>query len=113
MANEPRRTRARAEPEPTPKSRWSAAAAVLLLAAAPVAFLQALVNSGGDAPRWARDWNGFRMADDARGRLSGDPENPHYRDLALLWRGGQYFPLAYTRKAVEDVTERVIHLLPR
>ena len=76
MANEPRRTRARAEPEPTPKSRWSIAAAVLLLAATPVAFLQALVNSGGDAPRWARDWNGFRMADDARGRLSGDPENP-------------------------------------
>lgn len=43
---------------------------------------------------------------------SGDPENPHYRDLAPLWRGGAYFPLAYTRKAVERVTERVIHLLP-
>jgi hypothetical protein len=47
-----------------------------LVLAAPFAGLQALVNSGGDAPRWARDWNGFRMADDARGRLSGDPENP-------------------------------------
>jgi penicillin amidase len=43
---------------------------------------------------------------------SGDPESPHYRDLAPLWRSGQYFPLAYTRKAVEDVTERVIRLLP-
>ncbi|HTM95449.1 MAG TPA: hypothetical protein VL100_06505 [Croceibacterium sp.] len=49
---------------------------MLLLAAAPFAFLQAMVNSGADAPRWARDWNGFRMADDARRRLSGDPENP-------------------------------------
>ena len=27
---------------------------------------------------------------------SGDPESPHYRDLAPLWRSGQYFPLAYT-----------------
>lgn len=43
---------------------------------------------------------------------SGDPENPHYRDLAPLWRSGSYFPLAYTREAVEGVTERVIHLLP-
>ncbi|MEX2081590.1 MAG: penicillin acylase family protein, partial [Dehalococcoidia bacterium] len=43
---------------------------------------------------------------------SGDPGSPHYRDLAPLWRSGRYFPLAYTRKAVEGVTERVIHLLP-
>ena len=43
---------------------------------------------------------------------SGDPADPHYRDLAPLWRSGNYFPLAYTRKAVEGVTERVIHLLP-
>jgi len=43
---------------------------------------------------------------------SGDPESPHYRDLAPLWRNGDYFRLAYTRKAVEGVTERVIHLLP-
>lgn len=43
---------------------------------------------------------------------SGDPESPHYRDLALLWRSGSYFPLAYTRTAVEGVTERVIHLMP-
>ena len=43
---------------------------------------------------------------------SGDPESPHYRDLAPLWRSGRYFPLAYTRKAVDGVTERVIHLLP-
>lgn len=43
---------------------------------------------------------------------SGDPESPHYRDLAPLWRSGRCFPLAYTRTAVEGVTERVIRLLP-
>ena len=43
---------------------------------------------------------------------SGDPQSPHYRDLAPLWRDGSYFPLAYTRKAVAGVTERVIRLLP-
>jgi penicillin amidase len=43
---------------------------------------------------------------------SGDPESQHYRDLAPLWRSGSYFPLAYTRKAVEGVTERVIRLVP-
>jgi len=43
---------------------------------------------------------------------SGDPDSPHYRDLAPLWRSGHYFLLAYTRKAVDSVTERVIRLLP-
>ena len=43
---------------------------------------------------------------------SGDPESPHYRDLAPLWRDGRCFPLAYTRKAVEHATERVIRLVP-
>jgi penicillin G amidase len=44
---------------------------------------------------------------------SGDPDSPHYRDLAPLWRSGQYFPLLYTRKAVESATERKINLVPR
>jgi penicillin amidase len=43
---------------------------------------------------------------------SGDPDGPHYRDLAGLWRSGRYFQLAYSRKAVDRVTERVIHLVP-
>jgi penicillin amidase len=43
---------------------------------------------------------------------SGDPESPHYRDLAPLWSKGEYFPLLYTRKAVEDATETVIRLVP-
>jgi penicillin G amidase len=44
---------------------------------------------------------------------SGDPDSPHYRDLAPLWRSGQYFPLLYTRKAVESATERKINLVPK
>jgi penicillin amidase len=43
---------------------------------------------------------------------SGDPESPHYRDLAPLWRNGQYFPLLYSRAAVENATEKKIKLVP-
>jgi penicillin amidase len=43
---------------------------------------------------------------------SGDPDNPHYRDLAEPWRTGQYVPLAYSRDAVEEIAERRILLLP-
>ena len=43
---------------------------------------------------------------------SGDPDNLHYRDLAPLWKTGQYFPLLYTRKAVEAATEKKIKLVP-
>lgn len=43
---------------------------------------------------------------------SGDPESPHYRDLAPLWSEGAYFPLLYSRSAVLRATERVIQLLP-
>jgi penicillin G amidase len=43
---------------------------------------------------------------------SGDPDSQHYRDLAPLWRAGQYFPLLYSVKAVESATERKIELSP-
>jgi len=43
---------------------------------------------------------------------SGDPDSPHYRDLAQMWRNGQYFPLLYSRKAVENATEKRIKLVP-
>jgi penicillin amidase len=40
---------------------------------------------------------------------SGNPEDPHYRDLTTLWRNGEYFPLLYTRAAVEKATtQRII-----
>ncbi|QUD87383.1 penicillin acylase family protein [Phenylobacterium montanum] len=43
---------------------------------------------------------------------SGDPFDPHYRDLFPLWAGGSFIPLLFTRPAVEAATERVIHLTP-
>jgi penicillin amidase len=43
---------------------------------------------------------------------SGDPDSRHYRDLEPLWRSGQYFPLLYSREAVENATEKKIDLLP-
>jgi penicillin amidase len=43
---------------------------------------------------------------------SGDPDNPHYRDLFKLWAQGTYFPVAYSRKKVDSVTESVLRLTP-
>lgn len=44
---------------------------------------------------------------------SGDPASPHYRDLFPLWLAGQYFPLVYSRGAIEHNLERKILLVPR
>ncbi|MNW02521.1 Penicillin amidase [compost metagenome] len=44
---------------------------------------------------------------------SGNPASPHYRDLAPLWAKGEYFPLVYTRKAVEKATTERVELVPR
>lgn len=41
---------------------------------------------------------------------SGDPNSQHYRDLAPMWANGKYFPLLYSRTAVEAHTERKIIL---
>ncbi|GAA5180202.1 penicillin acylase family protein [Rugosimonospora acidiphila] len=43
---------------------------------------------------------------------AGNPNSPHYRDLASMWSKGQYFPLLYSRAAVEAHTETQIQLLP-
>lgn len=43
---------------------------------------------------------------------SGDPTNPHYRDLFELWAKHKYFPLFFTRQKVESVTENRITLTP-
>jgi penicillin amidase len=43
---------------------------------------------------------------------SGDPASSHYRDLAPLWAAGRYFPLSYSRAAVEKVTRTKIELVP-
>jgi len=44
---------------------------------------------------------------------SGNPDDSHYRDLAEMWRTGQYFPLLYSRDAVEKATVTRIELKPR
>jgi penicillin amidase len=43
---------------------------------------------------------------------SGDPDSPHYRDLFEMWAEGRYFPVAYSRRKVDSVTESVTRLAP-
>ncbi len=43
---------------------------------------------------------------------SGDPANPHYRDLAPMWLKGETFPLLYTRARVEAAAVQRIELVP-
>jgi penicillin amidase len=43
---------------------------------------------------------------------SGDPDSPHYRDLAEKWLHGEYFPLLYSRRMVVDATAQRIKLEP-
>lgn len=43
---------------------------------------------------------------------SGDLDSPHYRDLTDMWLNGAYFPLLYSRQAVEQATLQHIKLQP-
>lgn len=43
---------------------------------------------------------------------SGNPDDPHYRDLFELWARGKYFPVAYSRARVESVAEKTTTLAP-
>jgi len=43
---------------------------------------------------------------------SGQPGSTHYDDLLPLWSSGQYFPLRYSRAAVDAVTTDVLILQP-
>jgi len=44
---------------------------------------------------------------------SGNPDDPHYRDLFGLWANGKYFPVFYSRRKVESVAETTIILRPQ
>lgn len=44
---------------------------------------------------------------------SGQPGSPHYSDLLPLWDNGQYFPLAYSRQAVEANAQDRLVLAPQ
>ena len=39
-------------------------------------------------------------------------KSPHYRDLFELWKDDRYFPVKFTRSAVEEVTEARNVLVP-
>lgn len=40
---------------------------------------------------------------------SGQPGSPHYSDLLPLWNEGLYFPLSYSRDAVEkQMTDKLV-----
>ncbi len=43
---------------------------------------------------------------------SGDPDDPHYRDLYELWARGKYFPIFYSRAKIDSVAEKVFTLKP-
>jgi penicillin G amidase len=43
---------------------------------------------------------------------SGQPGSQHYDDLLPLWSSGQYFPLTFSRAAVDAVTRDVLVLQP-
>ncbi|MEY4940101.1 MAG: hypothetical protein RIQ93_1836, partial [Verrucomicrobiota bacterium] len=43
---------------------------------------------------------------------SADPRSPHYRDLFVDWANDKYFPLLYSRAAVEKAAEARILLKP-
>jgi penicillin G amidase len=44
---------------------------------------------------------------------SGQPGSPHYSDLLPLWDKGEYFPLVYSRKAIEANAQNRLKLAPR
>jgi penicillin amidase len=57
------------------------------------------------------DWD-RSLATSAPGQ-SGQLGSPHYGDLLPLWAEGQYFPLVYSRRKVEEDTRHRLLLAPR
>ncbi len=43
---------------------------------------------------------------------AGDPEDPHYDNLARMWANDQYFPLFFTKEKIEGVMDERILLSP-
>ena len=57
------------------------------------------------------DWD-RSMAISAPGQ-SGWPESRHFADLVKLWSDGEYFPLAFSERAVQANTEATLTLTPK
>ena len=58
----------------------------------------------------AGDWDGA-LGTNAPGQ-SGNVSSPHYRDLFELWKDDRYFPVKFSRTAVERVSESRTVLAP-
>ena len=56
------------------------------------------------------DWD-HCLATNSPGQ-SGDPEHKNYRNLFDIWAKDQYFPLFFSRKKIESVTDEKIILKP-
>lgn len=56
------------------------------------------------------DWDRSRVVNTPG--QSGNPDSPHYDDLAPLWARGEYVPLVYSRAAVDEAAELRITLTP-
>jgi penicillin G amidase len=60
----------------------------------------------------------FDLADWDKGLATSAPGqsaqygSPHYADLAPLWAKSEYFPLAYSRAKVDEVTKNKLVLRP-
>ncbi|MBN9113660.1 MAG: penicillin acylase family protein [Pseudonocardia sp.] len=77
------------------------------------AYNSSFVQTGGSTFRVVIDvgnWDGS-LALNHPGQ-SGAPTSPHFDDLADGWANGRYFPLLYSRFAVESATESVYELQP-
>ncbi|NMI00641.1 penicillin acylase family protein [Pseudonocardia acidicola] len=77
------------------------------------AYDAAFVQTGGSTFRVVidvGDWDGS-LALNYPGQ-SGDPRSTHFDDLVDAWAHGQYFPLLYSRFAVEAEAEAVLELRP-
>jgi penicillin amidase len=57
------------------------------------------------------DWD-RSIATNAPGQ-SGAPASRHFADLARLWAAGEYFPLPFSERAVQDRAESTLTLTPR
>ena len=56
------------------------------------------------------DWD-RSVATNAPGQ-SGAPASPHFADLARLWAAGEYVPLPFSERAVQEHTEATLTLQP-
>ena len=56
------------------------------------------------------DWD-YSVAVNTPGQ-SGQPGSKHYADLLPIWNDGHYFPLSYSKAAVDKVAEDILEMTP-